>query len=148
MALFGKTFNDYIAFSKTLLVAMALIGLLRLVLSAAGVPASITNWTSMTFFLFVTAVLVPILVNRRGFGSYGSVLVLLVMLTFLSQVLTAVGILAAPLTGIDNAFGAADDTNAAGHALMHVGTFPVVAVILWLLASVILLVIRMVSPKH
>jgi hypothetical protein len=145
MALFGKSWSDYVRFQKILLVLTVAFGLARLILSMAGVPGSLVTWFSMTGLLPIGAIIYPIRVHMKGFGGFGSVLVLIGIQVLVSQVMTAIGIFAALLTGVDNIFSpAAADANHLWHAIVHLATFPIVSIVLWLPASLILLAARLV----
>ena len=149
MALFGKSLSDYLRFQKILLILTVAFGLVRLILSMAGVPDALVTWFSMTGLLPIAVVYYPIRVHMKGFGGYPQVLILIAIQVLFSQVMTAIGIFAAPLTGVDNIFSAAEaEASHLGHAAIHLGTWPIVSVILWLPASLILLVTRRVSKAR
>lgn len=148
MTLFGKSLSDYVRFQKILLILTLAFGLLRLVLSMAGVPREFVTWFSMTGLLLISLVYYPIRVHMKGFGGYAQVLILIAIQNLVTQVMTAIGILTAPLTGVDNIFSvAAAGAGQVGHATSHLVTWPVFTVILWLPASVILWVTRRVLKQ-
>ncbi len=45
--MFGKGLSQYLAFQKVVLVLLAAVGLVRLLLSLAGLPNAIVLWFSM-----------------------------------------------------------------------------------------------------
>ena len=55
--MFGKPYSEYLRFQTPFLVAMAVVGVLRLGLSLAGQPDSIVKFASMTAVGFATGLL-------------------------------------------------------------------------------------------
>jgi len=145
MVLFGKSLSEYTRFQSVLLIVTAAVGIVRLALSMLGAPDSLVTWFSMTGLLLVGAVYHPIRVQLSGFGGYKQVLILIGTQVLVSQLITAVGIFAAPLTGIDNIYSAAGaDAGQLGHAAVHIGIWPIMSLFLWIPASLILLIARRV----
>lgn len=146
MTLFGRNLSDYLRFQKILLILTVAFGLLRLVLSMAGVPDAIVTWLSMTGLLPIAVVYYPIRVHMKNFGGYPQVLILICIQVLVSQIMTAIGIFAAPLTGVDNIFSpAGPEGGHLGHALMHLLSWPIVSAVLWVPAAVILWIARRVA---
>ena len=146
MTLFGESVSDYLQFQKILLILTVAFGLIRLILSMAGVPDAVVTWFSMTGLLPIAVVYYPLRVHVKGFGGYPQVLILISNQVLVSQVMTAIGILTALLAGVDNIYSAAGpDAGQLGHAVMHLATWPVVSAILWLPAAAILLIARRIS---
>jgi multisubunit Na+/H+ antiporter MnhG subunit len=79
MTVFGKKPSEYVAFQKVFLVLIVAVGILRLVLSLAGVSDATTRWLSMTVVALVGMVYYAITVHTKGFGSYRQLLPLLVI---------------------------------------------------------------------
>jgi hypothetical protein len=146
MVLFGKSLSYYVRFQKILLILTVAFGLIRLALSMAGVPDSFVTWFSMIGLMPIGTVYYPIRVHMKGFGGCPHVLILLGIQVLVSQVMTAIGIFAALLTGVDNIFSAAGpEAGHLGHAVVHLVSWPFVSVILWAPATVVLLIARRVS---
>ena len=61
MTVFARKLSDYIGFQRVVLILVAVVGLLRLVLSLAGVPNGSVKWLSMTV---ITGT--PASTNRRA----------------------------------------------------------------------------------
>ena len=106
MQVFGKRLSEYVRFQKPILIAILIVGLLRLVLSLAGQPVGTVRWLSMTVVALMGVFYYGIQVPRTGFGSYRHLLPLAVIQSTLSNGIVIVGLLIALATGQQNIFTA------------------------------------------
>src|SRR5688572_16421402 len=74
MTVFGRKPSEYVAFQRGFLIATAVVGVLRLALSVAGVSDSATRWISMTAIGVAATLYYGVAVHTRGFGSYKQLL--------------------------------------------------------------------------
>ena len=148
MTVFGNTLSEYIAFQKYLLILTIVAGLIRFGLSLAGTPEGIVRLFSMTALLLLGTVYYPIQVHRRKFGGFKHVWVLLVVQLVVAETISAAGIGIAAVTGVPNTFSTVGpDANYLAHALTHlIGGPTAFGLILWGLASVILVITRKAVP--
>lgn len=150
MVIFGKKLSEYIAFSKVCLIVIAVVGILRLVLSLAGVPDSAAKWVSISVVVLGTTVWYGIAVHTHGFGTYRHLLPLHVIMGVVAQGIVIVGILISAATGRQNIFTA----NEYGGTLsvpMHIGGHVLAALIVgpligWAISSLVLLITKKVNP--
>ena len=68
--MFGKPYSEYIRFQTPFLAAIAIVGLIRLMLSIAGQPDSVVKFASMTVVGFAGIVYYGVRVRSSGFGGY------------------------------------------------------------------------------
>ena len=150
--IFGKRISEYLSFQKVVLALLAAVGLTRLVLSLAGVPANVVVWFSMNLVVWAGAVYYGIAAHRRAFGSYKQ---LLPLLFFQSVVFHAIAVLGILLTigGLPNIYAAPEYSGPAAsnqwlHALAHL-TIGMIAttLILWGVACLAMLISRKVAPR-
>lgn len=148
MKIFGKSLSEYVAFAKIVLAAVAIIGVLRLVLSLAGVPDATVKWISMTVVVLLGALYLGVQVSRSGFGTYRHLLPMMVLQSAVANGIAALGILVAILTGRSNIFTAPEySPGGAGATWLHFGAhivlgLTVIALFLWALASLAMLVAK------
>lgn len=141
--MFGKPYADYLRYQAPLLIAIAVVGLVRLALSISGQPDSMVKYFSITAVGAVGIVYYALTVRRRGFGSYREMLVLIFNQTFLANGIAIVGIVVA-MMGLPNIYDVpefrppfAREATPIAHALAHLvlgnsfGTF-----FGWLIGSV------------
>lgn len=156
MSLFGKNLNDYIQFAKVILILTAGVGLIRLSLSLAGAPETVTVWFSLNGVTVLAIVYFPIRVHKSGFGGYRQVLVLLAMHLLVAALIIAAGISITAVTGIDNIFSIPEFSGASGtqapnhwfHAATHlIGGPTIYALMAWIPASVVLFVTKRILKK-
>jgi hypothetical protein len=149
--MFGKSFGEYVRFQRWILILIALVFLARLGVSLAGVPLAQGKWVSINFVLLVGLVYCAVAVHTAGYGAYKQLLGLLLVQVFFAHLLIASGIALGVLTGVDNIFtapeffGGADGKNW-GHVLAHLVGGVVLALLSWLIGSLILLVTRKLIP--
>ena len=127
MQVFGKRLSEYVRFQKPILIAILIVGLLRLVLSLAGQPVGTVRWLSMTVVALMGVFYYGIQVPRTGFGSYRHLLPLAVIQSTLSNGIVIVGLLIALATGQQNIFtapefgGEGNAFHVFGHVLFGIG---------------------------
>lgn len=153
MRIFGKSLSDYVRFQWLGLVAIAVVALLRLALSLAGVPNTSVRWLSATAVVFICTLVYSARVHTAGFGGYKQVLPLVWLQSVTLNVIVIGAIVLAMGTGQDNIFTAPEFSGGGegkvwGHVLGHVVFGLVIApLILWGLGSLALLVARKLAPR-
>jgi len=146
--MFGKPYSEYIRFQTPFLIAMAVVGVLRLVLSLAGQPDSIVKFASMTVVGFAGIVYYGLRVRPSGFGSYRHLLVLVFNQGLIANGIAILGIGLAVM-GMPNIYDVTEfrgpfataETTPLQHALAHlfVGT-TMGALVGWLFGSIVMAV--------
>ena len=151
--MFGKSLSEYMRFQKAILILIGVIWAVRLGLSLAGNDGA-ARWVSVTAVLALGAVYYGVAVYNRGFGSYKQLLPLCLIQGIVSQVLVALGIALAILTGQSNIFTAPEFSPpwggiSWGHVADHVFVAGAIAfpLIGWLLGSIAMFIVRKVSPR-
>jgi hypothetical protein len=146
---FGKRLGEYVRFERSVLLLTVVVGVLRLVLSLAGLPNSTVKWLSMTVVILASALYFGVRVHQTGFGSYKHILPLLVVQGGVANLIVIVGILISAATGQPNVFTAPEyggQINVAGHVAGHVVFGLVIGpVVLWLIACLVMWVTKKVS---
>ncbi len=144
--MFGKSYTEYIRFQAPILIAMAIVGLLRLVLSIAGQPDSVVKFVSVSVVGFAGIVYYGVRVRPSGFGSYRHLLPLVFNQGLVANGIAILGIGLAVM-GMPNIYDvqefrgpfATADTTPLQHALAHmfVGT-TVGALMGWGMSSIVM----------
>ena len=156
MKIFGKTLSEYISFQKYILLAILVVGLAKLALSLGGVPVSVLKWLSVTVVMIFGIVYCAIRVHTTGFGSYKHLLPLLVIQSFLGELIIAAGVVISIFTGEDNVFSVPEYSPSpepgAGrtwsHALTHlIGGSTAGALVAWLIAMLFMFITKKLSPR-
>jgi hypothetical protein len=157
--MFGKSLSEYVAFQRPVLILIAVVWLMRLGLSMAGMPASGAKFVSVTGVVLLGALYYGWAVGQQGFGSFKQLYGLNLIQGIVSQTLVALAIVLAIVTGQDNIYtipefyppsagsdpmGLPPDGKNFGHALAHIVlagaiAFPILG---WLMGSVVHLVTR------
>ncbi len=150
MTVFGKTLSEYVSFQKYLLILTIAAGVIRFGLSLGGVSEGIVRLFSMTALLLFGVAYYPVRAHLSGFGSFTHVWVLLVIQLLVAESVSAAGIGIAALTGVANTFSdVGPGTSYLGHALAHLLGGPTVfGLILWALASLVLIIVRKAIPAR
>jgi len=149
--MFGRKLSDYVRFENWVLILIVLMFLIRLGLSLGGETFSQVRWFSINIVLLLGLIYCSIAVHTRKFGAYRQLLGLMLVQNVLAHALIAFGIILGIVTAKPNAFTAPEvfggsDGATWGHVAAHaIGGF-ILAVIAWLLGSVILFVTRKVRP--
>jgi hypothetical protein len=144
--MFGKPYSEYFRYQWPFLVATAVVGLIRLGLSLAGQPNTVTRLFSMNVVLFIGIFYYALTVRRRGFGSYKQMLPLIFNQGIVEHIIAVIGI-ALSAAGFPNVLDAPEfrgpgDTSAVTpltHALAHIffGSW-VGALMGWAVGSVVM----------
>ena len=151
--MFGKTVTQYLGFQKVVLALIVLTFLLRLVLSLAGTPNSVTRWISVTVVLLLGVVYYGVAVYTSGFGSYKQLYPLALFQSLLGEGLVALAVALAILTGTDNIYtapeysGGGDGKNwlrVVAHVVIAVVVLPLVS---WGVSSLVMLVAKKLAPR-
>ena len=124
--MFGKPYAEYLRFQTPFLIAIAVVGLARLVLSMGGAPDSSVKYVSMTVVFFAGIVYYGLRVGRAGFGTYRHILPLVFNQGVVFHGVAILGI-ALSANGLPNVFdapefrdpGGSATTTALPHALSH-----------------------------
>ena len=150
MTVFGKKLSEYVAFQKVVLAVIVVVGILRLVLSLAGVADSATRWISMTAVAIASLVYYGITVHTKGFGSYRHLLPLLVIQSVVANLIVIAGILVAAATGKPNIFTAPEYGGNSSLAF-HIGGHVIAGMIIgpligWAISSLVMLITKKVKP--
>ncbi len=150
--MFGKSISDYLRFQQVILVTVAVVGLLRLGLSLAGVPDPAVAWLSMTVVTLAATIYYGVAVYTQRFGGYRHILPLVFFQMVVQQAVAAIGIMTA-IAGFPNVFAAPEYspgmTNQWLHALAHV-TVGIAAptLLMWGVGSLVLAVTRRLSRRE
>ena len=102
--MFGKPVSEYIAFAKPVLALIAVVWLLRLGLSMAGVPVGAARFVSVTGVVLLGAFYFGWAVGQKGFGSFRQLYGLNLVQGVFSQTLVALAIVLAIVIGRDNIY--------------------------------------------
>ena len=151
--MFGKSLSDYLRFQGVILGLIVAVAVARLGLSLAGQPNSSVRWLSVTALMVVGLLYYSVAVHTTGFGSYKQLYGLLLIQSVVTEVVIALAIVLAILTGHDNIYTAPEYSPTAdgktwfhvtGHLLAGTIVLPLLA---WLVGSLILLVTKKVAPR-
>jgi hypothetical protein len=151
--MFGKSVGQYLSFQRWILVAIALVFVVRLALSLAGTPNATTKWVSVTVMLLLGTLYYGVAVHTRGFGSYKQLYPLLLFQSLLGEGLVALGVVLGIVTGQDNIYTAPEYSGGGdGKNWLHVFAHLVIAAVVlplvsWAISSLVLLVTKKVAPK-
>ena len=149
MTVFGRKLSDYIRFQRVVLILVAVVGVLRLVLSLAGVPNGSVKWLSMTVIAAAAIFYYGVRVYTSGFGSYKQILPLLVIQNTLVHGIVILGILLTIFTGRANIFTAPEyggAINQWAHIGAHIGIGVIAfSLVGWAIASLVMLVTKRVA---
>jgi hypothetical protein len=153
--MFGKRIPEYLGFQKAWLIALAVVGLGRLLLSLAGLPDRTVMFLSMTVVGWAAVFYYGVALHTRGFGSYRHLVPLMLFQMIVVQAIAVFGILLA-VAGLPNIYAApeysgppfARSANQWSHALAHL-TIGIVAPVLlgWAVGSLVLFITKKVSRR-
>jgi hypothetical protein len=150
--MFGKRISEYLDFQKVALIVLAVVGLLRLALSLAGVSTSTVALLSMNAVTWAATIYYGIAVYTRGFGSYRQILPLAFFQILVQQVIAVLGILLA-IAGYDNVYAAPEFSfgvaNQWHHLLAHLTIGMIVPpFLLWAVGSLVMWITKKVLRKR
>ena len=106
MSIFGKRLSEYVAFATPFLVFIAVVGLLRLALSLAGLDNSVVKWISVTVAIWIGVIYYSVKVYTSGFGGYKQLLPVVVLLTAVGVVVYREALSYYEIAGLAMAIGA------------------------------------------
>ncbi len=113
--------RDHVRLLVPLFALIAAVWALRLVLDAAGAPRGIVRLSSVTVANAVSVLLAVVLMHFRRLGRYSSVIVATILLVSFAQLLIALAIAFAGLTGVQNVFAAREySLHGAAGPLVHI----------------------------
>jgi hypothetical protein len=153
--IFGKPLSRYIAFQKVFLILIAVIGIVRLVVSLAGAPNTTARFFSMSAVAVIGVFYYGLAVPMRGFGGYRHLLPLCFFQVVLANIIAVFGILLT-IAGLHNIYGAIEYSgpfpaiaqNQWAHAAAHLTVGMVVPTVLnWAVASLVMLITRLVTGR-
>jgi hypothetical protein len=130
------------------LALIAVVGVLRLVLSIGGMPDSTVKYASMSVVAFAGMVYYGLRVGRSGFGTYRHLLPLVFNQSFLANAIAIVGI-ALSAAGMKNIYDAVEfrgpfgspDTSPWAHAAAHLFIGNTIGTLVaWGIASLVMLI--------
>ena len=151
MKVWGKSFAEYVAFQKPIIILIIVVGLLRLALSLGGIPTGTVKWVSLTLVSVIGFFYCAILVPLRGFGSYKHLLPLYFIQSMAGNLIIAGSIVLSALTGRENIYSAPEYSgplasnpwlHAGGHLLDGLIVGPLIG---WLFGSLIMWIVQKVS---
>lgn len=154
MTIFGKRLADYVSFAKVFLWLIAIVGVVRLGLSLAGVENATVKWLSITVVSLIGVVYFSIRVYTSGFGSYKQLLPIVFLQSVVAQAIIIAGIVIAIFTVRDNIFSAPEYSGGGdGKTWLHAGAHLVLGLIVgplivWLIGCVIMWVTKKVVRKE
>ena len=150
--IFGKRLSQYVRFQRGILLLTLVVGVLRLVLSLAGMPDSTVKFLSMTVVLLASWFYYGVRVHTTGFGSYRHLLPLLWIQSALATVIVIAGILISAATGTPNIYTAPEyggtmsvPAHIGGHLLFGLVLGPLVG---WAISSLVMLVTKKVAGSR
>lgn len=152
MIVFGKSVSLYVRFLRPILGFILVVGIVRLLLSLAGVSVASVRFFSLTGAWFVGLVFASISVHTKGFGSYKQLLALVGVQSLVAQAFTAAVVVLAIVTGQDNIYSIPEYSGGAdgktwGHAGAHLFlAAPILTLAGWLIGSAILFVTKKAVP--
>ena len=153
MRIFGKTLSEYFHFQRSIMTLIILVGLGRLVLSLAGLPATGVRWLSLTALALIGIVYCAVQVPRTGFGSYRHLLPLFVMQAGTAHLIIAGGIVLSIVTSQPNIYSVPEYSGfLVGrpwiHAIAHVADGIIVAPLFgFVIGSAVMFLYRKLSPR-
>ena len=148
--MFGKPVKEYLALQKWWLVALAIVGLLRIALSIGGPPSpAVKWWTSTNLLGYAAAIYYGVAGSRRGF-LYKQLYPLVLFHVMVFHALAILGILLT-IAGYPNLY-ATPEVTAFPNQWWHLGAHLTVGMAIaplfgWAFASLAMLVTRALSPR-
>ncbi len=129
MKIDGHSPRDYLHLLAPLFALLAAVWALRIVVYAAGVTGLALHIISVTLTGRVSILLAVIMIYRRRFGSYASVIASVFLLSCWEEFIISAAILFTMFTGVTNVysarpftFGMSSAANLASHLTMGLGS--------------------------
>lgn len=149
--MFGKKFSEYLQFERWILILIVVVFALRLGLSMAGEPFTLTRWVSINIVLLIGLIYFSITVHTKRFGSYKQLFGLLLTQNALAHILIACGIVLGIVTGTTNAYTVPEVSGGGNgatwfHAGLHLIAGVLVTIVAWLVGSAILFATKKLKP--
>jgi len=159
MTIFGKPLSEYFSFAKVALLLVAIVGIVRLGMSLAGVDNAMVKWLSISVAAWLALIYFAVRVHTASFGSYKELLALIVITNMVAQGIVIIGIVIAIVTKHDNIFSApeyspnfsgAPASAVDGKTWFHAGAHLIFGVIVgsliaWAVGSLILFITKRVA---
>jgi hypothetical protein len=169
MRIFGRTIAEYVRFEGGLLLFIAVVGFVRFALYQAGIQQSgapdaqppappekvlgIVRWISMSAVVLMGAAYVGFRAHRSGFGGIKQLLPLTLLQSLVANGIAALGVYVAIRFQTDTIYSLPEfsgpgrpDGKTWSHVLAHVVLVPVVGLITWGLASLVMIAARGRQP--
>jgi hypothetical protein len=151
MRIDGHSLRDYLGLLAPLFAFMAAVWGLRIVVYAAGATGDILHIVSVTLAGRLSILLVVIMIHRRRFGGYSSVITSVFLLSCWEQLIISAAIFFTVLTGITNVysaprftFGESPLSHLVGHLTVGIGSGTLLGAAM---GCLLLLILRkLVSP--
>ena len=149
MKIDGHGPRDYLHLLAPLFALMAAVWALRIVVYAAGVTPMVLHIISVTVAGRLSILLAVIMIYRRRFGSYTSVIASVFLLTCWEQLIISAAILFTVITGVTNVysarrftFGESPAVHLAGHLTVGIGSGTLLGaamgcLLLWILRKLV-----------
>jgi hypothetical protein len=149
--LYGKPVSEYLRFQRVVLIAIVVVGLVKLGLSAAGVPASVLKWVPLNIVLWAGVFYYGVAVHTKGFGSYKQLLPLVFFQLLPMQTIAVLGILLA-IAGVPNIFAAPEFSPMGGNQWLHAAAHLTIGIVVptflcWGVASLTMFITKKVSRR-
>jgi hypothetical protein len=149
--MFGKRISEYLDFQKVALIVLAVVGLLRLALSLAGVPTSTVAFLSMNVVTWAATIYYGVAVYTKGFGTYRHILPLGFFQIAVQQVIAVLGILLA-IAGRDNIYAAPEFSFGVANQWLHLLSHLTIGLVvppflLWAVGSLVLWITKKVARR-
>jgi len=130
------------------------VGIVRFVLSFAGVPNSAAKWFSITVVMWIGGLYYAVKIHTSGFGSYKHLLPICVLQSITAQVIIVPAIILAIFTGHDNIYSAPEFSfGSDGKTWLHVAAHlfigtTVGSVMGWLVGCLIMFAAKKLVTKR
>lgn len=143
MAVFGKTFGEYVRFAAGMLALITVVAVLRFGLFQAGTPLAHVKWLSVTAVMFFGVFYFAVTATTRRFGRYRQLFVLLLLQQSVAQGIVIVAILLSALTGEPNIYSRPEFGGGGASPWGHVGghlVFGIViaTIVFWAVGSLVM----------
>jgi hypothetical protein len=153
MRIDGHSLRDYLHLLAPLGALMAAVWALRIVVYAAGARGDVLHIISVTLAGRLSILLAVIMIHRRRFGGYTSVITSVFLLTCWEQFIISAAILFTVLTGMTNVYSASRFTfgesplaHLVGHLTIGIGSGTLLGAAMGCL--LLLIVRKLMSPAH
>jgi hypothetical protein len=137
VGIFSKNLSGYFAAFRTGILALVVVGVIRMLLQPVGIPISVAGPViSITICLIICMLAYGYGIGSRG-ESWGDVLALSLVLVVVYTVVDAFGVAASASLGIDTYFTdpqhVGSDLQVGQHVMNHVIAFPIFVAVSFIL---------------